>query len=297
MPETTDPTFYRSPAAAIAAPPESLAYVAAFDPAGKQRDAMTVVDCDADSSTYGEVVGWTELPSAGNELHHFGWNACSSALCHEGHANGGLERRYLIVPGIRSSRTYVLDTKPDPRQPQVVRTIEPEELAAKAGYSRPHTVHCGPGRRSSCPTWVAPTAPTGPGGVALHRPRHLRGHRRVGDRPRRPALRLRRLVAPERGRRDHLGVGDAVDDRERPQPRGPAGQAVRPPPRLLEPLRGQAAPARRPGRRASDGARAAAGSRPAQDLGLRRRRDQRRGPVRLGVALAPRRRPVGGRRR
>jgi methanethiol oxidase len=26
------------------------------------------------------VVGWTELPTAGNELHHFGWNACSSAL-------------------------------------------------------------------------------------------------------------------------------------------------------------------------------------------------------------------------
>jgi selenium-binding protein 1 len=33
MPEVMDPTFYRSPAAAIAAPPERLAYVAAFDPA------------------------------------------------------------------------------------------------------------------------------------------------------------------------------------------------------------------------------------------------------------------------
>jgi len=31
--EGTDPTFYRSPAAAIAAPPEKLAYVAALDPA------------------------------------------------------------------------------------------------------------------------------------------------------------------------------------------------------------------------------------------------------------------------
>src|ERR671923_712832 len=136
VPEVKDPTFYRSPAAAIAAPAERLAYVAAFDPAGAQRDAMTVIDCDADSSSYGEVVGWTDLPTAGNELHHFGWNACSSALCHEGHS-GSLERRYLVVPGIRSSRTYVLDTKPDPRQPQVVRTIEPDELA-KAGYSRPH---------------------------------------------------------------------------------------------------------------------------------------------------------------
>ena len=167
MPEVTDPTFYRSPAAAIAAPPERLAYVAAFDPAGTQRDAMTVVDCDPESPTYGEVVGWTELPTAGNELHHFGWNACSSALCHEGHAHGGsLERRDLIVPGIRSSRTYVLDTKPDPRHPRVVRTIEPGELAAKAGYSRPHTVHCGPGGIFMSNLGGADGS-DGPGGVAL----------------------------------------------------------------------------------------------------------------------------------
>ena len=123
MAEGTDPTFYRSPAAAIAAPPERLAYVAALDPAGSERDAMTVVDCDAESPTYGEVVGWTDLPTAGNELHHFGWNACSSALCHKGHAHHGtLERRYLVVPGLLSSRTYVLDTKPNPRQPQVPRS-------------------------------------------------------------------------------------------------------------------------------------------------------------------------------
>ncbi len=167
MAEGTDPTFYRSPAAAIAAPPERLAYVAALDPAGSERDAMTVVDCDAESPTYGEVVGWTDLPTAGNELHHFGWNACSSALCHKGHAHHGtLERRYLVVPGLRSSRTYVLDTKPNPRQPQVVHTIEAEELAAKAGYSRPHTVHCGPGGIFMSNLGGADGA-DGPGGVAL----------------------------------------------------------------------------------------------------------------------------------
>ncbi len=167
MAEGTDPTFYRSPAAAIAAPPERLAYVAALDPAGSERDAMTVVDCDAESPTYGEIVGWTDLPTAGNELHHFGWNACSSALCHKGHAHDGtLERRYLIVPGLRSSRTYVLDTKPDPQQPQVVHTIEADELAAKAGYSRPHTVHCGPGGIFMSSLGGADGA-DGPGGVAL----------------------------------------------------------------------------------------------------------------------------------
>jgi selenium-binding protein 1 len=146
MSQTVDPSFYRTPADAIAAPPERLAYVAAFDPAGRARDAMTVLDCDPSSSTYGRVVGWSDLPTTGNELHHFGWNACSSALCHQGHGDHGrLERRYLIVPGIRSSRTYVLDTKPDPLNPRVVHTIEAAELATKAGYSRPHTIHCGPG--------------------------------------------------------------------------------------------------------------------------------------------------------
>jgi hypothetical protein len=27
-----------------------------------------VIDCDESSETYGSVVGWTELPHAGNEL-------------------------------------------------------------------------------------------------------------------------------------------------------------------------------------------------------------------------------------
>jgi selenium-binding protein 1 len=164
----TDPTFYRSPAEAAAAPPEQLAYVAAYDPAGRSRDAMVVVDCDPASSAYGAVVGWLELPTAGNELHHFGWNACSSALCHQGHGHHGapLERRYLVVPGLRSSRTYVLDTKPDPRSPRVVREIAAEELARKAGYSRPHTVHCGPGAIFMSALGGA-NGNDGPGGVAL----------------------------------------------------------------------------------------------------------------------------------
>ena len=160
----TDPTFYRTPRAAIDAPPEQLAYVAAFDPRGQVKDAMSVIDCDEASPTYGTVVGWTDLPHAGNELHHFGWNACSSALCHEGH-EGHLERRYLIVPGLRSSRTYILDTQPDPRAPHVVRTIEAGELA-KAGYSRPHTLHCGPEAIYMSALGGA-NGDDGPGGVAL----------------------------------------------------------------------------------------------------------------------------------
>jgi selenium-binding protein 1 len=139
-----DPTFYPSPRLAMQAPPEGLAYVAALNPNKDGRpDAMTVVDVAPGSSTYGKVVGRVEMPNAGDELHHFGWNACSSALCpYAPHPH--IERRYLVVPGLRSSRIHILDVKPDPRKPQIVKVIEPEEVFARTGYSRFHTIHCGP---------------------------------------------------------------------------------------------------------------------------------------------------------
>jgi selenium-binding protein 1 len=59
-------------------------------------------------------------------------------------AHPHVERRYLIVPGLKSSNVYVLDTKPDPLNPTVVKTITAEEIAEKAGYAKGHTVHCGP---------------------------------------------------------------------------------------------------------------------------------------------------------
>ena len=103
---------------------------------------MAVVDVDPGSSSYGQIVGKTDL-GVGDETHHFGWNACSSCLCPNA-PHPHVERRYLIVPGLRSSNIHILDTKPDPKQPKKIRTIEGAEIAERAGYSRPHTVHCGP---------------------------------------------------------------------------------------------------------------------------------------------------------
>jgi selenium-binding protein 1 len=141
---TPDPTFYPSPRLAMQAPVERLAYVALLNPQSDGRpDGMAVVDVDPASNSYGRVVGRVDMPHAGDELHHFGWNACSSALCpYAPHPH--IERRYLITPGLRSSRIYVIDTKPDPRQPKIIKVIEPEEVASRTGYSRTHTVHCGP---------------------------------------------------------------------------------------------------------------------------------------------------------
>src|SRR3977135_2710080 len=85
-------------------PPEKLIYVASlYEGTGIDRpDFIAVVDVDPSSDTYGEIVGRTDMPNVGDELHHFGWNACSSA-CHS-----ELQRDTMIVPGFRSRRLPML---------------------------------------------------------------------------------------------------------------------------------------------------------------------------------------------
>ena len=138
-----DPTFYPSPRIASEAPAEKLAYTVLLSPDRTKPDALAVVDVDKSSANFGKAIYRLDMPNVGDEFHHFGWNACSSALSPFS-SHPFLERRYLIIPGIRSSRIYVVDTKPDPAKPTIVKIIEPEEVFRKTGYSRPHTVHCGP---------------------------------------------------------------------------------------------------------------------------------------------------------
>lgn len=138
-----DPTFHASPKLAMEAPAENYAYTLMLSPDFSEPDALAVVDVSPISKDYGKIVHTVTMPNKGDEFHHFGWNACSSALSPlTGHAF--LERRYLIIPGIRSSRIYIIDTKPHPTEAKIHKIIEPAELFRKTGYSRPHTVHCGP---------------------------------------------------------------------------------------------------------------------------------------------------------
>jgi len=137
-----DPTFHPSPKMAMEAPAETLAFTLMLSPDGTKPDGLAVVDCDPSSDTYSQIVNELYVPNLGDEFHHFGWNACSSSLSPlTGHAF--LERRYLIIPGIRSSRIYIIDVK-DPMDMKIHKIIEADELMAKTGYSRPHTIHCGP---------------------------------------------------------------------------------------------------------------------------------------------------------
>ncbi|HSL64613.1 MAG TPA: selenium-binding protein SBP56-related protein [Gaiellaceae bacterium] len=128
-------TLYSSPAEAIRAPAEEYLYVACLhEGTGVEApDFLAVVD-----AAEGRIVHETPMPNVGDELHHYGWNRCSSA-CH------GPDRSHLVVPGFRSSRVHVIDVGTDPRRPRIEKVIEPEELVRETGLTRPHTVHCMPG--------------------------------------------------------------------------------------------------------------------------------------------------------
>ncbi len=128
-------SFYASPHEAMQAPAEEFLYLACLH-AGtgvEKPDFLAVVDAKE-----GRIVHETPMPNVGDELHHFGWNRCSSA-CH------GPDRSHLIVPGFGSSRIHILDVADDPLRPRIVKVIERDELVAATGYTRPHTVHCMPG--------------------------------------------------------------------------------------------------------------------------------------------------------
>ena len=137
-----DPTFYPSPRMAVKAPPEQHAYVAEFDPGRKRPDRLAVVDVNPRSSTYAQIVGRTALPGSGDELHHFGWNACSSCLCPNA-PHPHVERRYLIGPGC-APRASTCSTPSPTRATSPGPHDRGQGGSGQAGYSRPHTVHCGP---------------------------------------------------------------------------------------------------------------------------------------------------------
>ena len=77
--------------------PETLAYMALINPTRQGKpDAIGVVDLDPASKSYGRLVGQTDMPNTGDELHHFGWNACSACLC----PYDGIFVNFAVLPGL-----------------------------------------------------------------------------------------------------------------------------------------------------------------------------------------------------
>ena len=219
-------SFYASPEEATRTAPEKLLYLACLHVGtGVERpDFIAVVDADPESDDYGEIVHETPMPNVGDELHHFGWNRCSSA-CH------GPDRSHLIVPGFRSSRIHVLNVADDPRRPRIEKVIEPAEVAETTGYTRPHTVHCMPG--DNIVVSMLGDREGGRGRVRGPRRTQLRGQGALGKRRRDARAQLRLLVPAAQERVGLIGVRRAQRLRARFRDRRRGRGPVRPSAALL----------------------------------------------------------------
>ncbi|KAK3008283.1 hypothetical protein RJ639_015351 [Escallonia herrerae] len=130
---------YATPLDAMAGPRESLIYVTCiYTGTGIEKpDYLSTVDTDPSSKTYSKVIHRLPMPHIGDELHHSGWNACSSC-----HGDPSAARQFLVLPSLVSSRIYAVDTQKDPRSPSLHKVVDPEDIVRKTGLAYPHTAHC-----------------------------------------------------------------------------------------------------------------------------------------------------------
>jgi selenium-binding protein 1 len=129
---------YANPQEAMRSPRETLLYTVGLytGTSVNAPDYLATVDVDPRSPTYSKVIHRLPMPHVGDELHHFGWNACSSC-----HGDATRSRRFLVIPGFHSSRIYIVDVA-DPTAPKLHKTIPAEDIKRKTNLSAPHTVHC-----------------------------------------------------------------------------------------------------------------------------------------------------------
>uniref|UniRef100_A0A7N8Y0B1 Methanethiol oxidase n=1 Tax=Mastacembelus armatus TaxID=205130 RepID=A0A7N8Y0B1_9TELE len=130
---------YRSPLDAMKGPREEIVYLPCiYRNTGIQKpDYLATVDVDPKSPTYCQVIHRLPMPNLRDELHHSGWNTCSSCF-----GDTSKKRNRLILPSLISSRVYVVDVGTNPRAPEIHKTVEPVDLYWKCGLANPHTSHC-----------------------------------------------------------------------------------------------------------------------------------------------------------
>lgn len=131
---------YATPEDAIHGPRETLLYVPAIVPEQDRPDYLCTVDADPTSSSYSQVIHRLPMPNVGDELHHSGWNACSSC-----HGDSGRARKYLVLPCVGSGRVYGINcASPNERAPKLEKVVEAAEIHGKTGLGSLHTSHCLP---------------------------------------------------------------------------------------------------------------------------------------------------------
>lgn len=84
-----------------------------------------------------QVIHRLPMPNLKDELHHSGWNTCSSC-----YGDGRKARTKLVLPGLVSSRVYVVDVGAEPRAPKLHKARAlPSPLRHPVG-GRPAALSC-----------------------------------------------------------------------------------------------------------------------------------------------------------
>mmetsp|Transcript_17020 Transcript_17020/g.15373 ORF Transcript_17020/g.15373 Transcript_17020/m.15373 type:complete len:482 (+) Transcript_17020:60-1505(+) len=128
---------YETPLAAFTSGSiEKLIYVPAVVPDGSRPDYLATVDVDPSSETFSQVIHRLPMPFKGDELHHSGWNACSSC-----YGDPSASRRYLVLPALKSGNIYSIDVL-NAREPTLNTYIKGEDIGNATGLAYPHSSHC-----------------------------------------------------------------------------------------------------------------------------------------------------------
>uniref|UniRef100_A0A803W3F1 Methanethiol oxidase n=1 Tax=Ficedula albicollis TaxID=59894 RepID=A0A803W3F1_FICAL len=98
-----------------------------------QPDFLATVDLNPRSCHYGQVIHRLPMPNLKDELHCAGW-AGPACGCFE--SGAAAKRTKLVLPGLISSRIYVVDVGSQCRAPRICKMIEPVDVFWKCnkGY-------------------------------------------------------------------------------------------------------------------------------------------------------------------
>src|SRR5262245_6099324 len=104
-------------------PHERFLYVSTIAQSEGDPDFIAVIGADPQQPDFGEIVNRVDMPTVGDELHHFGYST---------------DHRRLIVPGLFSNRINIFDVEGDGST--VTLDASNDDLATDSGYAVPHGV-------------------------------------------------------------------------------------------------------------------------------------------------------------
>jgi selenium-binding protein 1 len=126
---------------------ERFLYVSTIAQSKTDPDFITVVGADPRYADFGKIVNRVDMPTVGDELHHYGYSH---------------DQKRLLVPGLFSNRLHVFDIKGDGRH-LVLKTVT--DLAKTSGYAVPHGVMPMADGRAMVTMIGAASDTTQPGGI------------------------------------------------------------------------------------------------------------------------------------